>query len=84
MPTTKQINLVAKTTKARSKVGSIIMARRLEKGLSMDELANATGCTKGKLFLWETTGKIPGRGIYPRLAKALGIPLETLLADDPD
>lgn len=71
-----------KTTKTRSKIGSLIMARRLEKGLSMDMLAEATGCTKAKLFLWETTGKIPGKGVYPKLAKELGIPLEALLSDD--
>jgi len=63
------------------KFGERIRARRKEAGLTLDQLAEASGCSKS--YIWELENKNPPRPSADKLAsiaKALGTTSDYLLA----
>ena len=65
-------------------IGERIRERRLELGISQQELAKATGISGGTLSAYETKGKMPAADIAQRIAKALDVTVEWLLGEGSD
>lgn len=75
---------VAKRTrlqKPRPKQGAHLLALRKRAGLTQVELAAAAGVPQTTIALWERSDIPPRSDALPKLAKALGVKLEHLLAD---
>mgnify|MGYP001489705992 CR=1 FL=1 len=53
---------------------------RLDRHLTQEQLAAAANCSQGSLSQWETGAMRPGILAAERLATALGVSLETLIA----
>lgn len=63
----------------RDSYGAWLCHLRKEKGFSQVEFAKKTGIPQSTLAFWEKTGKLTGREIIFKLAKALGVSVEELL-----
>lgn len=64
-----------------TEVGQRIRARRVTEGLNLDQLARLTGISGPALSLIETGKRDARLTTLARIAAALRVPLETLLAD---
>lgn len=67
--------------KPRPKQAARLVALRKAAGLSQAELADLTGVSSKSIAYWETSSTPPRSDVLPKLAKALGVRLEDLLAD---
>jgi transcriptional regulator with XRE-family HTH domain len=63
----------------RDAYGAWLHHLRKERNLTQQELAKLAGVPQTTLAYWERTGKLTGREIIFRLAKALGVSVKTLL-----
>lgn len=59
-----------------------LVALRRAAGLTQHELAQALGVAQTTLALWESSDTPPRSDVLPKMARALGVPVESLL--DPD
>lgn len=59
--------------------GARLLALRKAAGLSQTQLADLVGETQGNISFWERTDKPPRSDILPKLARVLGVSVETLL-----
>jgi transcriptional regulator with XRE-family HTH domain len=66
----------------RDAYGAWLHHLRKEKNLTQHELAKRAGVPQTTLAYWERTGKLTGRDIIFRLAKALGISVNKLLREN--
>ena len=62
-------------------MGEELKKARKEKGMTQKQLAALVGCDQREISRWEC-GREPGAKMLKRLAKALGVPMETLVADE--
>ena len=58
--------------------GQTLQQLRANAGLSQPELAERVGVSVGTIQDWEVSGGEPGSGAVDKLARALGVPRETL------
>jgi transcriptional regulator with XRE-family HTH domain len=65
-----------------TQIATNIKRFRLSKGLSLDKLAKLTGLTKGYVSKIEHSEKAPPFSTLLKIAKALGIDMNLLIADD--
>jgi transcriptional regulator with XRE-family HTH domain len=63
----------------RAPYGAWLQHLRKEKGLSQDELCEMIGVPQSTWAYWERTGKLAGREVILKTAKALDVPVEELL-----
>jgi transcriptional regulator with XRE-family HTH domain len=63
----------------RNAYGAWLHHLRRERDLTQHELAKIAGVPQRTLAYWEQTGKLSGREIIFRLAKALGVSVNKLL-----
>ena len=66
----------------RDPYGAWLLHLRKERGLSQDEISKLTGVPQSTWAYWEKTGKLAGREIIIKAAKALGVSVQTLLRPD--
>ena len=59
-----------------------MLALRKAAGLTQVELAAFLGVPQGTIALWEWSDKLPRSDILPKMAKALGVRIEQLLAQN--
>lgn len=71
--------MVHKPKQRRDSYGAWLCHLRKEKGLSQQELSALTGVPQSTLVYWERTGKLTGREIILKMAKALGVSVQELL-----
>jgi len=71
-----------KPNERRNRYGAWLNHLRTQKGLSQDELSKMTGVPQSTLAYWEKSGKLSGREIIIKIAKALGVTVEELLRPD--
>jgi transcriptional regulator with XRE-family HTH domain len=64
--------------------GAKLLALRKAAGLSQAKLAELVGETQGNISFWERSDKPPRSDILPKLAKVLGVRVETLLGETDD
>ena len=60
-------------------IAHVLMARRKEKGVTQDELANYIGVSKASVSKWETGQSYPDVTFLPLLAAYFGITLDDLM-----
>lgn len=65
-----------------TKIGAKIKLLRLQRGLNLRDIANATGFTKGYLSKVENSEKAPPVSTLIRLAKALGVNISAIFSED--
>ncbi|HEV2327693.1 MAG TPA: helix-turn-helix transcriptional regulator [Verrucomicrobiae bacterium] len=65
----------------RNAYGAWLHHLRKERNLTQHELAKMTGVPQRTLAYWERTGKLAGREIIFKLAKALGVSVNDLLRE---
>ncbi len=65
-----------------TEIGRKIKLLRLERGLSLQDIANAAGITKGYLSRVENSKKAPPVSTLLTLAKALGVNISTIFSED--
>jgi transcriptional regulator with XRE-family HTH domain len=65
-----------------SEIGRKIKQLRLDRGLNLQDLANATGFTKGYLSKVENSQKAPPVSTLLMLAKALGVNISAIFSDE--
>jgi transcriptional regulator with XRE-family HTH domain len=70
-------------TKPRPKQGAHLAALRRAAGLSQAELARAIGESQQSIAFWELSAKPPRSEVVPKLAKALGVPVDVILGEAP-
>jgi len=63
----------------RPKLGAHLLALRRAAGLTQAELADFLGVPQGNIAFWEWSEKPPRSNILPKMAKALGVPIDALL-----
>jgi len=63
----------------QEKIGKLIAAKRKEKGLTQEQLAEKLGVTNKAVSKWETGRGMPDLAIIQELSKLLGITVSTLL-----
>jgi len=68
-----------KPKERRDFYGAWLHLLRKEKGLTQTELSKIIGVPQTTLGYWERTGKLTGRRIIVKMAKALGVSVEELL-----
>ncbi len=56
---------------------------RTSRGLTMQELANMLGVTKGAVSMWENKGVIPRRDILIKISQIFGISVDDLIGNEP-
>lgn len=61
-------------------IGSIIRTRRLEKGLTQDEVAKRLGVTAPAVNKWEKGNSMPDIALLSPIARLLGVSLDELLS----
>lgn len=66
--------------KPRPKQAARLVTLRKAAGLSQAELAELTGLSSKSIAYWETSSTPPRSDVLPKLAKALGVRVEDLLA----
>lgn len=52
---------------------------RIEKGYTLEQLAELLGVTPGAISHWENGLRTPGVIYFPKMAQALGVPIEELV-----
>lgn len=62
------------------KINDIIRQKRLEKGLTQEQVANYLGVTTPAVSKWETGATYPDIVLLPALARLLDTDLNTLLS----
>ncbi len=62
----------------QQKIGKLILAKRKEKGITQQQLADMLGVTNKAVSKWENGKSMPDIGIIPELCKVLGISISTL------
>jgi transcriptional regulator with XRE-family HTH domain len=67
----------------RDAYGAWLHHLRKERKLTQQALADLVGVPQTTLGYWERTGKLSGREIIFRLAKALGVSVNQLLREKP-
>lgn len=77
------IDMARKLSKERPKCGEHLAELRKAANLSQYDLAKLVGVTQSSIAFWETAEKPPRSDILPKLAKALGVPMETILGTKP-
>lgn len=55
---------------------------RLDRGLTMDELANAIGVTKSRVNMWENAGSVPKENILISISRLFEVSVDYLLGND--
>jgi transcriptional regulator with XRE-family HTH domain len=65
------------------RIGEVLRAHRVERGLSLGELSWRAGLSKSALARLESQGGNPSVETLWRLARALGLPLGSLLSEPP-
>ena len=68
-----------KPKERREPYGAWLQHLRKEKGLSQQDLARIAGVAQSTLVYWERSGKLTGREIIIKMAKALGVSMQTLM-----
>jgi len=63
-------------------IGKRIAALRREKGLKQEELAQAMGVSAQAVSKWENDQSCPDISLLPKLAKYLGVSVDTLLSGE--
>lgn len=63
----------------QEKAGKLIAAKRKEKGLTQEQLAEKLGVTNKAVSKWETGKSMPDLSIIQELCQILGVSLTTLL-----
>ncbi len=58
------------------------MSLRVNAGLNQEELAQKIGVLQQTIAFWEQSDKPPRSEVLPKLAEALGVKVEALLAPD--
>ena len=58
------------------------MVRRRQKNLTQEDLAGALGVTPQAVSKWENDGACPDITLLPKLAKLLGVSVDTLLSGE--
>lgn len=71
------------SSKPRSKQAARLAALRKAAGLSQTELANAINVSQQTVAYWETSNVPPRSDVLPKMAKALGVRVDEILADGP-
>lgn len=71
-----------KFTKTRPKLGAHLAALRINAGLSQVDLAQRVGVLQQTIAFWEQTDKPPRSEILLKLAEALDVTVEALLAEN--
>ena len=66
------------------KINEIIRIRRLELGLTQEQLAQRLGVSAPAVNKWERAGSYPDITLLPPLARTLGVDLNTLLSFQED
>lgn len=66
----------------RPRQGAHLLALRKAAGLTQIELADFIDVPQGTIALWEWSDKPPRSDILPKMAKALGVRIEQLLAQN--
>jgi putative transcriptional regulator len=66
----------------RPKQGAHLLALRQRAGLTQTELANAVGVPQATIALWEWSKRPPRSEVLPKMAKALRVHVEDLIAHD--
>ena len=67
-------------TKKRPELGAHLAHLRQEAGLSQIELGEILGVNQQTIAFWEQNDKPPRSTVLPKMAKALGVKVEDLLA----
>lgn len=62
-------------------IGRLIEARRRARKLSADQLAVACNVSRSRIYQWEKDTRIMPKNL-PALARALGLPISALLAEN--
>ncbi len=75
-------SMARKLTKPRPKLGTHLMTLRVNAGLNQEELARKIGVLQQTIAFWEQSDKPPRSEVLPKLAEALGVKVEALLAPD--
>ena len=63
----------------RDSYGAWLFYLRKEWGLSQQELSKITGIPQSTLVYWERSGKLTGREIIIKMAKAFGVSMQKLM-----
>jgi transcriptional regulator with XRE-family HTH domain len=82
--TARTLSLVArkpKPGKTRPKQGALLYALRRAAGLTQVDLAKFVGVPQGTITLWEWSDKPPRSDVLPKMARALSVSVDALLAD---
>jgi transcriptional regulator with XRE-family HTH domain len=69
-------------SKKRPNQGNLLVALRKAAGLSQIELSEIIGVSQQSLAFWEVSEKPPRSDVLPKLAEALGVPIEKLIYSD--
>jgi transcriptional regulator with XRE-family HTH domain len=69
-----------RSTRKQPAQGAHLAALRRAAGLTQAELADAIGVPQTNIAFWEFSDKPPRSDVLPRLATALGVTVEALLA----
>jgi transcriptional regulator with XRE-family HTH domain len=69
-----------RTHKPRPKQAAHLLALRKQAGLTQHELARAVGVPQTTIAHWEWSASPPRADVLPRLATALGVSVEDILA----
>ena len=69
-------------SKKRPKQGKLLVDLRKAAGLSQIELSESIGVSQQSLAFWEVSEKPPRSDVLPKLATALGVPIEKLIYSD--
>lgn len=72
--------MARKLRKPRPSQGAHLAALRQRAGLTQTELGRLVGQKQQIIAFWEQTDKPPRSDVLPKLAKALGVPVEVLLS----
>ena len=63
----------------QQKIGTLILTKRKEKGITQQQLADMLGVTNKAVSKWENGKSMPDIGIIPELCNVLDISISTLL-----
>lgn len=78
--TTYHSGMSRRTTRERPPQGAHLARLRLDAGLTQAELAKVLDEPQQNVAFWEYSDKPPRSDVLPRLAKALGVSVDTMLS----
>lgn len=61
------------TVKSDETLGPALKSLRIERGLTLNDLAKATGVSKSAISKYENDKRIPTMGVFGRLTEALDV-----------